>query len=52
MDDKNLLNAIISFIFTVDEVTTVGKICKNYNTIARNNMLSIKINGPSLENVT
>ena len=31
---------------------TVEKICKSYNTIAKNNMLSIKINSLSLMNVT
>ena len=31
---------------------TVGKICKSYNTIAKNNMLSVKINSLSLMNVT
>ena len=31
---------------------TVGKVCKSYNTIAKNNLLSIKISGPSLGNVT
>ena len=30
---------------------TVGKVYKSYNTIARNNMLSVKINSPSLGNV-
>ena len=52
VDGINLLNGIRPFILTLDEVMTVGNICKSYNTIARNNLLSVKINNPSLGNVS
>ena len=52
VDGMNLLNGTRRFILTLDEVMTVGKICKSYNTIARNNLLSVKISSPSLGNVT
>ena len=47
-----MLNGTRPFILTLDEVMTVGKICKSFNTIARNNLLSVKISSPSLANVT
>jgi hypothetical protein len=52
VDGINLLNDIRPFILTLDEVMTVGKICKSFNTIANNNLLSVKISSPSLANVT
>jgi hypothetical protein len=52
VDGINLLNGIRPFILTLDEVMTVGKICKSFNTIAKNNLLSVKISSPSLANVT
>ena len=52
VDGINLLNGIRPFILTLDEVMTVGKICKSFNTIARNNLLSVKISSPSLAHVT
>ena len=52
VDGINLLNGNRPFILNLDSTMTVGKICKSYNTIARNNMLSVKINSPSLANVT
>ena len=52
VDGINLLNGTRPFILTLDSAMTVGKICKSYNTIARNNMLSVKINSPSLGDVT
>ena len=52
VDGINLLNGTRLFILTLDSIMTVGKICKSYNTIAKNNMLSVKINSPSLGNVT
>ena len=51
VDGINLLNGTRPFILTLDSDMTVGKICKSYNTIARNNMLSVKINSPSLGNI-
>ena len=52
VDDINLLNGTRSFILNLDSNMTVGKVCKSYNTIAKNNMLSVKINSLSLMNVT
>ena len=52
MDGINLLNGTRPFILTLDGNMTVGKACKSYNTIAKNNMLSVKISSLSLMNVT
>ena len=52
VDGINLLNGARPFILALDTTQTVGKVCKSYNTIARNNMLSVKINSLSLGNVT
>ena len=52
VDGINLLNGNRPFILRLDSILTVGKVCKSYNTIAKNNMLSVKINGLSLMNVT
>ena len=52
VDGINLLNGIRPFILTLDEVMTVEKVSKNYNTVARNNLLFVKISRPSLENVS
>ena len=52
VDDINLLNGTRPFILTLDGNMTVGKVCKSYNTIAKNNMLSVKISSLSLMNIT
>ena len=52
VDGINLLNGTRPFILNLDDNMTVGKICKSYNTIAKNNMLSVKINSLSLMNIT
>jgi hypothetical protein len=52
VDGINLLSDVRPFILTLDEEMTIGKICKSYNTIAKNNLLSVKISSPSLENIT
>ena len=52
IDGINLLKDIRPFILNLDTIMTVGKVCKSYNTIARNNMLFVKINSLSLGNVT
>ena len=36
----------------MDERMTVGKVCKSYNTVARNNLLSVRISSPSLAYVS
>ena len=52
VDGINLLNDTRHFILILDGNMTVGKICKSYNTIGKNNMLLVKINSLSLMNVT
>ena len=52
VDGINLLNGNRLFILALDSKMVVGKVCKSYNTIAKNNMLSVKINSLSLLNVT
>ena len=52
VDGINLLNGTRPFILTLDGNMTVEKICKSYNTVVKNNMLSVKINSLSLLNVT
>ena len=52
VDGISLLNGTQPFILTLEEGMTTGKVCTSYNTIARNNLLSVKINSPSLGNVT
>ena len=46
VDGINLLNGSRPFILTLEEVMTIGKVCKSYNTIAKNNLLSVKISSP------
>ena len=43
VDDINLLNGTRPFILTLEEVMTIGKVCKSYNTVAKNNMLQSKL---------
>ena len=52
VDGINLLTGTRPFILTLEEGMTIGKICKSYNTVAKNNLLSVKISSPSLGNVT
>ena len=52
VDGINLLSGTRPFMLTLGEVLRVGKVCKSYNTIAKNNLLSVKISSPSLSNVT
>lgn len=52
VDGINLLSGNRPFILTLEEVTTIGKVCKSYNTVAKNNLLSVKISSPSLGNVS
>ena len=52
VDGINLLTGTRPFILTLEEGMTIGKVCKSYNTVAKNNLLSVKISSPSLSNVT
>ena len=52
IDGINLLSGVRPFILKLDNDTpTLGKVCKGYNAVARNNLLSVKIASPSLANV-
>ena len=52
VDGINLLSGIRHFILTLNDKMTVGKVCKSYNTVVRNNILSVKISSPSLAEVS
>ncbi len=52
VDGINLSNETRSFILNVDNTMTVGKACKSYNTVAKDNMISVKINSLSLMNIS
>ena len=52
VDGINLLNGTRPFILTLDNTMTVGKACKSYNTVAKNNMFFVKINSLSLMNIS
>ena len=52
VDGINLLNGTRPFILTLDNTMTVGKTCKSYNTVAKNNMFFVKINSLSLMNIS
>jgi hypothetical protein len=52
IDGINMLSGVRPFILKLDNDTpTLGKVCKGYNAVARNNLLSVKIASPSLANV-
>ena len=44
----NLLKGLRPFIQIVDDKTTLGKVCKSWDSIARNNLLSVKVDNPLL----
>ena len=52
VDGINLLSGIRPFLLTLDEIMPVGKACKSYYTVARNNLLSLKISSLSLADVS
>ena len=52
VDGINLLNGTRPLILNLDNTMTVGKACKSYNTVAKKNMLSVKINSLSLMNIS
>ena len=43
-----MLKGLRPFILTIDKTQTLGKICKCYDSIARNTLLSTKIENPKL----
>ena len=47
-----MLKGLRPFILTIDNVPTLGKTCKCYDSIARNTLLSTKIENPKLHLVS
>ena len=47
-DGIGMLKGLRPFILTIDKTQTLGKICKCYDSIARNTLLSTKIENPNL----
>ena len=48
VDGIAMLKGLRPFILTIDQTQTLGKICKCYDSIARNTLLSSKIENPKL----
>ena len=51
-DAINMLRGIRPFILNPDDKSTLGKVCKIWDSIARNNFLSYKVDNPLLLNTT
>ena len=47
-DGIGMLKGLRPFILTLDKIQTLGKVCKCYDSIARNTLLSTKIENPKL----
>jgi hypothetical protein len=47
-DGIGMLKGLRPFIMTIDRIPTLGKTCKCYDSIARNTLLSTKIENPKL----
>ena len=52
VDGISMLKGIRPFILTIDKTQTLGKVCKCYDAIARNTLLSTKIENPKLHLIT
>ena len=48
VDGIGMLKGLRPFILALDQTPTLGKVCKCYDTIARNTLLSTKIENPKL----
>ena len=48
MDAINMLRGIRPFILNLDKKSILGKVCKTWDSIARNNLLSCKIDNSLL----
>ena len=48
VDDIGMSKGLRPFILTIDKTPTLGKICKCYDAIARNTLLSTKVENPKL----
>ena len=51
-DGINMLKGLRPFILKIDRMQTLGKVCKCYDSIPRNTLLSTKIENPKLHLVT
>ena len=47
-DGIGMLKGVRPFFLTIDNIQTLGKVCKCYDAIARNTLLSTKIENPKL----
>ena len=47
-DGIGMLKGLRPFILTIDQTSTLGQVCKCYDAIARNTLLSTKIENPKL----
>ena len=52
VDGIGMLKGIRPFILTIDQTHTLGKVCKCYDAIARNTLLSTKIENPKLQSIS
>ena len=48
VDGIGMFKGLHPFIMTIDKTLTLGKVCKSYDAIARNTLLSTKIENPKL----
>ena len=48
LDGIGMLKGLRPFILVIDKTNTLGKVCKCYDSIARNTLLSTKIENPKL----
>ena len=52
VDGIGMLKGLRPFILEIDHIKTLGKVCKSYDSIARNTWLSTKIENPKLHLVS
>ena len=52
IDGINMLKGLRPFIFILDNKTTLGKVCKTWDSIAKNNLISLIVDNPLLLDTT
>ena len=52
VDGIGMLKGLRPFILVIDQINTLGKVCKCYDSIARNTLLSTKIENPKLLSIS
>ena len=52
LDGISMLKGLRPFILAIDQTHTLGKVCKCYDSIARNTLLSTKIENPKLLSIS